>query len=166
MSTEIPVTFASAWWELVLPKWLPEKFRTTHLGPFLIFVWIISLGLLLLSFLSTNQPSQLSLVITACAFLLLSAGAVLGLPVAVAVHLGLLVSSLHLLHEAFHSGGVFSVAMAWFALLPLLPWFAIGVNHDAVWFVLSLFVYLVLWCVTYQGWFSLHLVTPIALISI
>ena len=164
MSTEIPVTFASAWWELVLPKWLPEKFRTTHLGPFLIFVWIISLGLLLLSFLSTNQPSQLSLVITACAFLLLSAGAVLGLPVAVAVHLGLLVSSLHLLHEAFHSGGVFSVAMAWFALLPLLPLFAIGVIHAAVWFALSLLVYVGVWWATYQGWFPQHLDTNAAIL--
>lgn len=164
MSTEIPATFASAWWQLVLPKWLPEKFRTTHLGPFLIFVWFISISLLLLSFLSTNQPSQLSQVITACAFLLLSAGAVLGLPVAVALHLGLLVSSLHLLHEAFHSGGVFSVAMAWFAVLPLLPLFAIGVMHAAVWFVLSLLVYVGVWWATYQGWFPQHFDTDAAIL--
>ena len=163
MSTEFPVTFASTWWELVLPKWLPEKFRSTHLGPFLLFVWIISLGLLLLSFLSTNQPSQFSLVITACAFLLLSAAAILGLPVAVAVHLGLVVSSLHLLHEAFHSGGVFSVAMAWLALLPLLPLFAIGVVHAAVWFVLSLLLYVGVWWATYQGWFPQHLKTDAAI---
>ena len=163
MSTEFPVTFASTWWELVLPKWLPEKFRSTHLGPFLLFVWIISLGLLLLSFLSTNQPSQFSLVITACAFLLLSAAAILGLPVAVAVHLGLVVSSLHLLHEAFHSGGVFSVAMAWLALLPLLPLFAIGVIHAAVWFVLSLLLYVGVWWATYHGWFPQHLKTDAAI---
>ena len=163
MSTEFPVTFASTWWELVLPKWLPEKFRSTHLGPFLLFVWIISLGLLLLSFLSTNQPSQFSLVITACAFLLLSAAAILGLPVAVAVHLGLVVSSLHLLHEAFYSGGVFSVAMAWLTLLPLLPLFAIGVFHAAIWFVLSLLLYLGVWWATYQGWFPQHLKTDAAI---
>ena len=163
MPTELPNTFASAWWELVLPQWFPAKFRTSHLGPFLLFVWVISFGLLLLSLLSTNHPSQLSLVITVCAFLLLSAAAVLGLPVAAAVHLGLVISSLHLLYEAFHSGGVFSVAMAWFAVLPLLPLFAIGVIHAVVWFVLSLLAYSGVWWATYQGWFPQHLETNAAI---
>jgi signal transduction histidine kinase/CheY-like chemotaxis protein len=153
MSFEQPATFKSTWWELVLPSWLPEKFRTTHLGPFLIIVWSISLSLLLLSTVSTHKTAQTTLQLTACAYLLLSAAAIGGLRVGMAVHIGLVISSLHLFYEAFQGGGVFSVALAWVPLLPLLPLFAIGVSHAVVWFMLTMVFYLGVWWATYQGWF-------------
>ena len=65
MPSEQAVTFKSAWWEAILPMWLPDKFRTTHLGPFLIIVWAISVGLFLLSFLNPNSASQTTLLLTA-----------------------------------------------------------------------------------------------------
>ena len=159
MSSETDANFKSTWWDIVLPAWLPEKFRTTHLGPFLIIVWVISAGLLLLSLLSPNEASQTSLRITACAFLVLNGATIIGLPVGVAVHIGLVISSLHLLNEAFHSGGMFSVAMAWFALLPLLPLFAIGVAHAVAWFIVSLLCYAGVWWATTQGWYPQHFTT-------
>jgi signal transduction histidine kinase/AmiR/NasT family two-component response regulator len=162
MSTELPVTFKSTWWELVLPTWLPDKFRTTHLGPFLIVVWGISMGLSLLSFFITNPLAQASLQMTALAYLLLSGAAIVGLPVGVAVHIGLVISSLHILNEALHTGGVFSVALAWTPLLPLLPLFAIGALHSVVWFVLSLLMYFGVWWATYQGWFPQHFATNLS----
>ncbi|NDF05743.1 MAG: hypothetical protein EB066_04800, partial [Betaproteobacteria bacterium] len=79
MPSEQAVTFKSAWWEAILPMWLPDKFRTTHLGPFLIIVWAISVGLFLLSFLNPNSTSQTTLLLTACAFLVLSGAAIIGL---------------------------------------------------------------------------------------
>jgi len=159
MPSEQAATFKTTWWEIVLPTWLPEKFRTTHLGPFLIIVWAISIGLFLLSFLSPNTASQTTLLLTACAFLVLSGAAIMGLPVGVAVHIGLVISSLHLLNEAFHSGGMFSVAMGWFALLPLLPLFAIGVVHAVAWFIVSLICYAGVWWASAEGWYPQHFTT-------
>ena len=94
MPSEQAATFKSTWWEILLPNWLPEKFRTSHLGPFLIIVWAIATGLFLLSFLSPNVASQTTLLITACTYLVLSGAAIMGLPAGVAVHLGLVISSL------------------------------------------------------------------------
>lgn len=162
MSTELPVTFKSTWWELVLPMWLPDKFRTTHLGPFLIVVWSISISLLWLSFFIFNPLAQATLQLSALAYLLLSGAAIVGLPVGVAVHIGLVISSLHILNEAMHTGGVFSVALAWTPLLPLLPLFAMGVAHSVVWFVLSLLMYVGVWWATYQGWFPQHFATHLS----
>ncbi len=162
MSVEQPATFKSTWWELVLPSWLPEKFRTTHLGPFLLIVWSISLSLLLLSAVSIHKTAQTTLQLTALAYVVLSAAAIAGLRVGVAVHIGLVISSLHLFIEAFHSGGVFSVALAWVPLLPLLPLFAIGVAHAVVWFMLTLLFYLGVWWATYQGWYPQNFSTHLA----
>jgi signal transduction histidine kinase/ActR/RegA family two-component response regulator len=141
------------WEELgaqLLP-YLPKRFQEGRL-PYLFFiVWLVISVMLVLSVITPYPgpiPAPLAYV---SVLLVLQLLFIWGLPLTVAVHLGLGAGLLQTMYAAGMSGGIFSPRMAWMPLIPLVPFYAISRRSGVLWFLVTLLSDAIMAYLTWHG---------------
>ena len=131
---------------------LPVRFQEGRL-PYLFFVVWLMIGVMVILAIITPYPNGVPVPL-AFAFVLLALQLLFiwGLPFTVAVHLGLLAGLLQVSYAAWMSGGIFSPRMAWMAVIPLVPFYAVSRRSGLVWLVMVLGVEVSMSYITWQGW--------------
>jgi signal transduction histidine kinase len=110
---------------------LPRRFQEGR-SPYLFFlVWVLIVAMVALAFI-TSYPYPLTLVFAGVLLVLLVCYA-RGMTIQTAVNLGLLFALGEVLFVAAMSGGIFSPRMAWLAVLPLVPFYAVSRRSGWVW---------------------------------
>ena len=139
-----------------LAKWampyLPERFREGRL-PYLFFVvWLLITVMVVLAVI-TPYPNGVSVPLAfVLVLLILQLLFIWGMPLSVAVNLGLFAALLQVSYAAWMSGGIFSPRMAWMTVIPLVPFYAVSRRTGLGWLVMVLMVELLMSYVTWQGW--------------
>ena len=131
---------------------LPLRFQEGRL-PYLFFVVWLLIGVMVILALITPYPNGVPVPLAfALVLLVLQLLFVWGMPFSFAVHLGLLAGLLQVSYAAWMSGGIFSPRMAWMAVIPLVPFYAVSRLAGLAWLVLALGVEVAMSYITWQGW--------------
>ena len=131
---------------------LPLRFQEGRL-PYLFFVVWLLIGVMVILALITPYPNGVPVPLAfALVLLVLQLLFVWGMPFSFAVHLGLLAGLLQVSYAAWMSGGIFSPRMAWMAVIPLVPFYAVSRLAGLGWLVLALGVEVAMSYITWQGW--------------
>jgi signal transduction histidine kinase/CheY-like chemotaxis protein len=140
----------TAW---VVPR-LPERLRGGPM-PYLFFlVWLLILAMLILLII-TPYPNNGSIpvpLILIVFLTVLQALYLLGLPMSLAINIGLLGTLLQVTYAAWISGGIFSSRMAWLTATPLIAFYASGRLSGFVWLGVVFLVELLMSYITWHGW--------------
>jgi signal transduction histidine kinase/CheY-like chemotaxis protein len=138
----------TAW---AVPK-LPTRFQEGRL-PYLFFVVWLLIGVMVVLAIITPYPNGVPVPLAfAFVLLVLQLLFIWGLPFSVAVHVGLLAGLLQVSYAAWMSGGIFSPRMAWMAVIPLVPFYAVSRLSGLAWLLLVLVVEAAMSYITWQGW--------------
>ena len=131
---------------------LPKRFQEGLL-PYLFFiVWLLIAAMVVLAII-TPYPNGVPVPLAfAIVLLVLQLLFIWGMPLHVAVNLGVLAGLLQVSYAAWMSGGIFSPRMAWMTAMPLIPFYAISRLTGLVWMLLVVGVELSMAYITWQGW--------------
>ena len=142
------LTRFSAW---AIPH-LPVRFRDGPL-PYLFFVvWLLIVVMIILTFITpypNGVPAPLALAIY---LFVLQTLYIWGLPVQLSINLGLSGALFQIIYAAWMSGGVFSPRMAWFAVIPLVGFYASGRRAGFVWLGVVFLAELFMAYITWNAW--------------
>jgi signal transduction histidine kinase/CheY-like chemotaxis protein len=138
----------NAW---VIPR-LPARFRGGPL-PYLFFVvWLLIIVMVILAFI-TPYPNGVPVPLLYGIFLfVLQTLFIWGLPMQASINIGIMGGLFQASYAAWMSGGIFSPRMAWFAVIPLISFYASGRRMGFVWLGIVFFVELVMSYITWSGW--------------
>ncbi len=137
--------------DLAMP-YLPVRFREGRL-PYLFFVVWLLIGVMVVLAIITPYPNGVPVpLVFAFVLLVLQVLFIWGMPFSLAVNVGLLAALLQVSYAAWMSGGIFSPRMAWMAVIPLIPFYAVSRRAGLGWFVIVLGVEMVMAYITWQGW--------------
>lgn len=136
--------------------YLPRHFRQGRL-PYLFSLVIIMIAAMVLVAMVTPYSNGVPVPMAfACVLVLLLVGFSYGMPMPVAVHIGVMAGLVQVTYAGWVSGGIFSPRLAWYTLMPLIPFYAISRRAGLFW----LGVILVMLCgmsyVTWHGWLPAH----------
>ncbi len=150
----------SAFFTQLLKRWLPASWLDNHLFVFSLVVFVLGVALILLApFSGPSVPLIIFNALTGVVFLVMSVGLLMGWPLRLVIHSSLAFTALNLIYECVTSGGVFSTAIGWVAILPMGPMFLLGLKEGFIWFGISNLIYLGLWIAMLQNWIPDELVT-------
>lgn len=131
---------------------LPKRFQEGRL-PYLFFVVWLLMGVMVVLAVITPYPNGVPVPLAfAFVLIVLQLLFIWGMPLSVAVNLALLAGLLQVSYAAWLSGGIFSPRMAWFTVIPLIPFYVVSRRVGYFWFVTVMLVMLLMSYVTWQGW--------------
>lgn len=141
-------------------RWLPASWLDNHLFVFSFVVFVLGVALILLApFSGPSLPLIIFNALTGVVFIVMSVGCLMGWPLRLVIHSSLVFTALNLIYECVTTGGLFSTAICWVAVLPLAPMFLLGLKEGLIWFGISNLIYLGLWVAMLQNWIPDELVT-------
>ncbi|CAN1497231.1 BaeS Signal transduction histidine kinase [Burkholderiaceae bacterium] len=142
-------------WALPL---LPRRFQEGKL-PYLYFLVLILIAAMVVLAIVTPYHSGIPVPLAfACVLLLLLTLFSYGLAIEVCVHIAVTAGMVQVLYAAWVSGGIFSPRMAWMAVMPLVPFYAIGRRAGIMWMGIVLAVELGMTALNGMGWMPEKLV--------
>ena len=131
---------------------LPRRFREDRVPYVFLFV-VLMVGVLLAYSSFATEHTFRGLYLTMAAFLVLLV--VLfheGLPLKVAVHLGTSAAAVMLTYIIWHTGGLFSLRVAWLMILPMTPFYMNSRRAGMFWFATVLLTILAMGVCSALGW--------------
>ncbi len=132
--------------------YLPRRFRPGRL-PYMFTLVVIMIFVMVLVALVTPYSHGIPIPLAfAIVLLLLVVGFSLGMSMSTVVHLGALAGLVQVTYAAWVSGGIFSPRLAWYTLMPLVPFYAIGRRAGLFWMGVILATLSAMLCVTWLGW--------------
>jgi signal transduction histidine kinase/CheY-like chemotaxis protein len=140
--------------EPVLQKlvlYLPARFRHGRL-PYLfalVIILVISMGLVSLVTPYNGLPVPM---IFAGVLVCLTVALSMGMPMHVVVHIGLLAALLQVTYAGWVSGGIFSPRLAWYTVIPLVPFYTISRRAGLFWLGAVLGMLCIMSGITWAGW--------------
>lgn len=139
-----------------LPTWLirlmPKRFRPGPL-PYLFGLVIILIVAMVLAALVTPYRVGIPVPLAFAGVLLLLVLAFsLGLPMPAAVHIGLVAAMIQITYAGWVSGGIFSPRLAWYTVVPLVPFYAISRRAGMFWLGVVMSMLLFMATATWLGW--------------
>ncbi len=135
-----------------IAPYLPQRFRQGRM-PYLFCLVVVMISAMLLVAVVTPYSNGIPVPLAfAMVLVVLVAGFSYGLPMPVAVHLGMSAALTQVAYAAWVSGGIFSPRLAWYTLMPLIPFYAISRRAGLVWLgVIMLAMGALAWA-TWHGW--------------
>jgi signal transduction histidine kinase len=79
-----------------------------------------------------------------------------GMPMPVAVHIGVIAGLTQVTYAGWMSGGIFSPRLAWYTLIPLIPFYAISRRAGLFWLMVVMALLGGLSYATWHGWLPPH----------
>jgi signal transduction histidine kinase/ActR/RegA family two-component response regulator len=132
--------------------YLPVRFREGRL-PYLFFVVWLLIGVMVVLAIITPYPNGVPVPLAfAFVLLVLQLLFIWGMPFTVAANLGFFAALLQVSYAAWMSGGIFSPRMAWLAVIPLIPFYAVSRRSGLAWLGMVLLDIWLMSYVTWQGW--------------
>ncbi len=144
--------FSSDWVGQVVAR-LPARFRAGRV-PYAFFFVVLVIGLLLGYAVFTPAVAEFRWAYLSMAFflMLLLVAFQKGLPLNWAVHLGTTMGALMLVFLSIPTGGIYSLKVAWFMILPLTPLYMIGARAGLAWYGLTLTIILGMGLASLRQW--------------
>jgi signal transduction histidine kinase/CheY-like chemotaxis protein len=135
-----------------IAPYLPKRFRQGRM-PYLFCLVIVMILAMVLVALVTPYSNGIPVPLAfAMVLVVLVVGFSYGLPMPVAVHLGVSAALLQVGYAAWVSGGIFSPRLAWYTLMPLIPFYAISRRAGLAWLgVILLAMGAISWA-SWHGW--------------
>lgn len=113
--------------------YLPERFRHGRL-PYLFSLVIIMIIAMLLVSLVTPYDGGIPVPMGfAVVLVVLVVAFSYGMPMPVAVHIGVMAALMQVTYAGWVSGGIFSPRLAWYTLIPLIPFYAVSRRAGFFW---------------------------------
>ena len=137
---------------MLTKPWFPQHWLESRYFYFTTVGLGVGVSIMLLAPFGDSPANQLISLVTGLVFVLCSVGVLFGLSERLCIHLALTTGVFNLIFEAVTTGGLFSMTMAWVALLPLLPMLLLPILDACVWFVISNLIYLGMWWSMTHGW--------------
>ena len=131
---------------------LPQRFREGRMPYLFCLVIIMIIAMLLVAMVtpySNGIPVPMAFA-TVLVFLL--AAFSYGMPMAVAVHIGVIAALIQVTYAGWVSGGIFSPRLAWYTLIPLIPFYAISRRAGLFWLMVVMALLGGLSFAAGQGW--------------
>ena len=125
------------WTARVLPHF-PARFRVGALPYLFVVIWLLIIFMFVITAITPSANGIPMALIEALLLLALQLLYIYGLPLRLAVNLGLLGSLALILYQAFLSVGIFASAMAWLLVLPIISFYAQSRRAGLVWLVIVL----------------------------
>ena len=137
--------------ERIVP-YLPARFRPGRL-PYMFTLVVIMMVVMMMVALVTPYSHGIPIPLAfAFVLLVLVVAFSLGMSMSTVVHLGALAGLLQVTYAAWVSGGIFSPRLAWYTLIPLVPFYAIDRRAGLFWMGVILAMLSAMLSVTWLGW--------------
>ena len=137
--------------ERIVP-YLPARFRPGRL-PYMFTLVVIMMVVMVMVALVTPYSHGIPIPLAfAFVLLVLVVAFSLGMSMSTVVHLGALAGLLQVTYAAWVSGGIFSPRLAWYTLIPLVPFYAIDRRAGLFWMGVILAMLSAMLSVTWLGW--------------
>jgi signal transduction histidine kinase len=137
-------------------SYLPQRFREGRM-PYLFFLVIIMIIAMLLIALVTPYDSGVPVPLGfAVVLVVLLVAFSKGMPMPVAVHIGVIAGLTQVTYAGWMSGGIFSPRLAWYTLIPLIPFYAISRRAGLFWLMVVMALLGGLSYATWHGWLPPH----------
>jgi signal transduction histidine kinase len=131
---------------------LPQRFREGRMPYLFCLVIIMIIAMLLVAMVtpySNGIPVPMAFAIV---LVFLLAAFSYGMPMAVAVHIGVIAGLTQVTYAGWVSGGIFSPRLAWYTLIPLIPFYAISRRAGLFWLMVVMALLGGLSFAAGQGW--------------
>ena len=139
-----------------MASYLPMRFREGRM-PYLFFLVIIMIIAMLLIALVTPYDSGVPVPLGfAVVLVVLLVAFIKGMPMPVAVHIGVIAGLTQVTYAGWMSGGIFSPRLAWYTLIPLIPFYAISRRAGLFWLMVVMALLGGLSYATWHGWLPPH----------
>jgi signal transduction histidine kinase len=139
-----------------MASYLPMRFSEGRM-PYLFFLVIIMIIAMLLIALVTPYDSGVPVPLGfAVVLVVLLVAFSKGMPMPVAVHIGVIAGLTQVTYAGWMSGGIFSPRLAWYTLIPLIPFYAISRRAGLFWLMVVMALLGGLSYATWHGWLPPH----------
>ena len=136
--------------------YLPQRVRHGRL-PYLFCLVIIMIIAMVVVAMVTPYSNGIPVPMAfACVLLFLLIAFSLGMPMPLAVHIGAIAGLIQVTYAGWVSGGIFSPRLAWYTLMPLIPFYAISRRAGLFWLAVILAMLGGMSYATWQGWLPPH----------
>jgi len=145
-----------------IEPFLPQRFRPGRLPYVFTLVVIMILAMVLLALVtpySHGIPIPLAFAMVLVALVVAFS---YGISITTAVHVGVLAGLVQVSYAAWVSGGIFSPRLAWYTLMPLVPFYVIGRRAGMMWLAIILLMLGVMTGVTWLGWLPANPIAGLA----
>ncbi|PUE12580.1 ATP-binding protein [Limnohabitans sp. T6-20] len=135
---------------------LPERFQQGRMPYLFCLVLIMIIAMLLIALVTPYDngiPVPLGFAIV---LVMLLVAFSYGMPLSVAVHIGVIAGLTQVTYAGWMSGGVFSPRLAWYTLIPLIPFYAISRRAGFFWLTVVMVLLSGMSYVTWHGWLPPH----------
>ena len=140
-----------------MPK-LPRRFQEGKL-PYLYFLVLILIAAMVVLSIITPYRSGIPVpLMFAGVLLVLLLLFSYGLSIEICIHIAVTAGMAQVLYAAWVSGGIFSPRMSWMALMPLIPFYAVGRRAGVVWMGIVLTAELGMAALNWNHWMPDQLV--------
>jgi signal transduction histidine kinase len=139
-----------------IAPYLPARFQQGRMPYLFCLVIIMIIAMLLLALVtpySNGIPVPLGF---ACVLVVLLVAFSYGMPMPVAVHIGVIAGLTQVTYAGWVSGGLFSPRLAWYTLIPLIPFYAISRRAGLFWLMVEMALLGGLSFITWHGWLPPH----------
>ena len=139
-----------------MDSYLPMRFREGRLPYLFCLVIIMIIAMLLIALVTpydSGVPVPLGFAVV-LVVLLVAFG--YGMPMPVAVHIGVIAGLTQVTYAGWMSGGIFSPRLAWYTLIPLIPFYAISRRAGFFWLMVVMALLGGLSYATWHGWLPPH----------
>jgi signal transduction histidine kinase len=139
-----------------MASYLPMRFSEGRM-PYLFFLVIIMIIAMLLIALVTPYDNGVPVPLGfAVVLVVLLVAFSKGMPMPVAVHIGVIAGLTQVTYAGWMSGGIFSPRLAWYTLIPLIPFYAISRRAGLFWLMVVMALLGGLSYATWHGWLPPH----------
>jgi signal transduction histidine kinase/CheY-like chemotaxis protein len=149
------VTIFDNWLERISPH-LPVRFREGRLPYLFCLVVIMIIAMLLVAMVTPYDngiPVPMAFGVVLMGLLVAFS---YGMPMPVAVHIGVVAALTQVSYAGWVSGGIFSPRLAWYTLIPLIPFYAISRRAGLFWLTVVLALLGGMSYATWHGWLPAH----------
>lgn len=135
---------------------LPARFRQGRMPYLFCLVVIMAIAMLLLALVTpynSGIPVPLAFALVLVALVVAFS---YGMPMPVAVHIGVIAGLTQVTYAGWMSGGIFSPRLAWYTLIPLVPFYAISRRAGLFWLMVVMALLGGMSYATWHGWLPPH----------
>jgi len=137
-------------------RFLPEPFRHGRMPYLFCLVIMMIVAMAMVAMVTPYSNGVPVPMIFAGVLVLLLVCVSYGMPLSVAVHMGVVAGLIQVTYAGWVSGGIFSPRLAWYTLMPLIPFYAISRRAGLFWLAVILAMLAGMSYVTWQGWLPPH----------
>lgn len=132
--------------------YMPQRFRPGRWPYVFIMVLILISTMMFVAYVTPYSNGVPVPMIFGTVLVILTVAFIYGMPMNWAVHIGVLTAVLQVSYAGWVSGGIFSPRLAWFTVIPLVPFYVIGRRSGLVWLGLVLSTLMAMALATWQAW--------------